>query len=154
MTQQEIDNIKQLMQILHEEEYQYILHHKEDCKKLTIELADNSLEFDFYSIIQSQANISNVVNTLTTIMQCDMRIIPKSAPSAIKRPKVTLESNVFELNLSTRACKALRKNNIQTIKDLTDRTEHEIMRLKNVGPDSLLEIKSKLMDHGFALRVE
>jgi len=60
--------------------------------------------------------------------------------------------SVNELNLSVRARKALSLLNINAIGDLCARTEAELMGVKNFGLTSLLEIKEKLTDMGYALR--
>jgi carbon monoxide dehydrogenase subunit G len=55
------------------------------------------------------------------------------------------------LNLSSRAWSSLRHDGIQTLGDLTKRTEQQLRAIENIGPASLADIKSKLADRGLAL---
>jgi carbon monoxide dehydrogenase subunit G len=55
------------------------------------------------------------------------------------------------LNLSSRAWSSLRHDGIQTLGDLTRRTEQQLRAIENIGPASLADIKTKLADRGLAL---
>jgi carbon monoxide dehydrogenase subunit G len=55
------------------------------------------------------------------------------------------------LNLSSRAWSSLRQDGIQTLGDLTRRTEQQLRAIENIGPASLADIKSKLADRGLGL---
>jgi carbon monoxide dehydrogenase subunit G len=55
------------------------------------------------------------------------------------------------LNLSGRAWSSLRHDGIQTLGDLTRRTEQQLRAIENIGPASLADIKTKLADRGLAL---
>ncbi len=55
-----------------------------------------------------------------------------------------LNKSVDDLELSVRSYNCLRNANIQTIGDLVLRTEAEMMKTKNFGRKSLLEIKDIL----------
>jgi carbon monoxide dehydrogenase subunit G len=55
------------------------------------------------------------------------------------------------LNLSTRAWSSLRQDGIQTLGDLTRRTEQQLRSIDGVGPASLADIQTKLADRGLAL---
>jgi carbon monoxide dehydrogenase subunit G len=55
------------------------------------------------------------------------------------------------LNLSGRAWSSLRQDGIQTLGDLTRRTEQQLRAIDNIGPASLADIRSKLADRGLAL---
>lgn len=65
----------------------------------------------------------------------------------------SLNQPVGDLELSVRARKALSLLNIQTIGDLVSRTEAELLGIKNFGATSLVEIKEKLSERGFSLRI-
>ncbi|RKX80127.1 MAG: DNA-directed RNA polymerase subunit alpha [Spirochaetes bacterium] len=57
-----------------------------------------------------------------------------------------LNTPVEELELSVRSSNCLKNANIRTIGDLTRKTEDEIVKTKNFGKKSLLEIKDKLQE--------
>jgi len=55
------------------------------------------------------------------------------------------------LNLSTRAWTSLLHDGIQTLGDLTRRTEQQLRAIDGVGPASVADIRGKLADRGLAL---
>jgi carbon monoxide dehydrogenase subunit G len=55
------------------------------------------------------------------------------------------------LNLSSRAWSNLRRDGVQTLGDLTRRTEQQLLAIDGVGPASLTSIRSKLAERGLAL---
>ncbi len=55
------------------------------------------------------------------------------------------------LNLTTRAWSSLRHEGIQTLGDLTRRTEQQLLSIDNIGPASVSDIRNKLADRGLAL---
>lgn len=60
-----------------------------------------------------------------------------------------LDKTIEELDLSVRSYNCLKRADIQTVKDLTERTEADMMKVRNLGQKSLEEIKLKLADLGF-----
>jgi DNA-directed RNA polymerase subunit alpha len=66
--------------------------------------------------------------------------------------KELLEKPVEELNLSVRAKKCLQRLDINTLTDLTRRTDAELLGCKNFGVTSLNEIRKALGDLGLSLR--
>lgn len=63
-----------------------------------------------------------------------------------------LEMTIEELDLSVRSYNCLKRAGINTVKELTDRTEAEMMKVRNLGQKSLEEIKLKLNDLGVSFR--
>lgn len=53
---------------------------------------------------------------------------------------------IDELELTIRSLNCLRRDKIETIGDLMKRTEEDLLKIKNFGPKSLDEVKSKLME--------
>ncbi len=62
-----------------------------------------------------------------------------------------LDRSVEELELSVRSYNCLKNANIQTIRELVQKTESEMLRTKNFGRKSLNEIKEILTKMGLAL---
>ncbi len=62
-----------------------------------------------------------------------------------------LGRSVEELELSVRSYNCLKNANIQTIRELVQKTENEMLRTKNFGRKSLNEIKEILQKMGLAL---
>lgn len=65
-----------------------------------------------------------------------------------------LDKTIEELDLSVRSYNCLKRADIQTVKDLTERTEADMMKVRNLGQKSLEEIKLKLADLGVGFRQE
>ena len=63
-----------------------------------------------------------------------------------------LDKTIEELDLSVRSYNCLKRADIQTVKDLTERTEADMMKVRNLGQKSLDEIKIKLNDLGVGFR--
>lgn len=61
-----------------------------------------------------------------------------------------LGKSIEELELSVRSYNCLKNANIQTIGELVQRTEAEMLKTKNFGRKSLNEIKEILADMGLS----
>ncbi|OOB80311.1 MAG: DNA-directed RNA polymerase subunit alpha [Epulopiscium sp. Nuni2H_MBin003] len=64
----------------------------------------------------------------------------------------TLEMTIEELDLSVRSFNCLKRAGINTVEDLTNKTEDEMMKVRNLGRKSLEEVFNKLEDLGLQLR--
>ncbi|MGI6773713.1 MAG: DNA-directed RNA polymerase subunit alpha [Acutalibacteraceae bacterium] len=65
-----------------------------------------------------------------------------------------LEMTVDELDLSVRSYNCLKRANIHKVEDLINKTEEEMMRVRNLGRKSLDEVVTKLNALGLSLRRE
>ena len=63
-----------------------------------------------------------------------------------------LEMTIEELDLSVRSFNCLKRAQINTVEDLINRTEEDMMKVRNLGRKSLEEVVSKLNSLGFDLR--
>lgn len=70
-----------------------------------------------------------------------------------KKEKV-LEMTIEELDLSVRAYNCLKRAGINTVEDLINRTEDDMIKVRNLGRKSLDEVIGKLNALGLALRKE
>ncbi|MBQ2932589.1 MAG: DNA-directed RNA polymerase subunit alpha [Clostridia bacterium] len=69
---------------------------------------------------------------------------------ADKKEKV-LETTIEELDLSVRSYNCLKRAGINTVQDLTNRSENDMMKVRNLGRKSLEEVISKLDSMGLCL---
>lgn len=67
-----------------------------------------------------------------------------------KKEKV-LEMTIEELDLSVRSYNCLKRAGINTVEDLTNRTEEDMMKVRNLGRKSLEEVLQKLHALGLSL---
>lgn len=63
-----------------------------------------------------------------------------------------LEMSIEELDLSVRSYNCLKRAGINTVQELTEKTESDMMKVRNLGRKSLDEVKNKLNDLGLELR--
>ena len=63
-----------------------------------------------------------------------------------------LERTIEELDLSVRSYNCLKRAGINTVHDLTEKSEAEMMKVRNLGRKSLEEVKLKLIDLGLGLK--
>ncbi|MCI8272105.1 MAG: DNA-directed RNA polymerase subunit alpha [Erysipelotrichaceae bacterium] len=59
---------------------------------------------------------------------------------------------IEDLDLSVRSYNCLKRAGIQTVEELTQRTEDEMMRVRNLGKKSLKEVKDKIYDLGLSFK--
>jgi DNA-directed RNA polymerase subunit alpha len=78
--------------------------------------------------------------------------VRRPAAAAGSAPPEILSKSVQDLELSVRSRKALQRLNINTLGELTMRTEDELLGCKNFGQTSLNEIKQQLTSFGIGLR--
>ena len=65
-----------------------------------------------------------------------------------------LEMTVEELDLSVRSFNCLKRAGINSVEELTNKTESEMMKVRNLGRKSLLEVTEKLDELGLSLKPE
>ena len=63
-----------------------------------------------------------------------------------------LEMSIEELELSVRSFNCLKRASINTVEELTKKTEEEMMKVRNLGKKSLDEVKHKLEELGLSLK--
>ncbi|MCH3960529.1 MAG: DNA-directed RNA polymerase subunit alpha [Solobacterium sp.] len=59
---------------------------------------------------------------------------------------------IEDLDLSVRSYNCLKRAGIQTVEELTQKTEEEMMRVRNLGKKSLKEVKDKLIELGLGFK--
>lgn len=59
---------------------------------------------------------------------------------------------IEDLDLSVRSYNCLKRAGIQTVDELTQKTEDEMMRVRNLGKKSLKEVKDKLIELGYGFK--
>lgn len=67
-----------------------------------------------------------------------------------EKPKSTMM--IEDLDLSVRSYNCLKRAGIQTVEELTQKTEEDMMKVRNLGKKSLKEVKDKLHDLGLGFK--
>ncbi|RKD67588.1 DNA-directed RNA polymerase subunit alpha [Sinobaca qinghaiensis] len=65
-----------------------------------------------------------------------------------------LEMTIEELDLSVRSYNCLKRAGINTVQELTQKSEDDMMKVRNLGRKSLEEVQEKLAELGLGLRKE
>jgi DNA-directed RNA polymerase subunit alpha len=77
---------------------------------------------------------------------------PPPKPAALPPgQEVMLAKSVAELELSVRARRCLQRLNVQTLNDLVQYSEADLLATRNFGMTSLSEVKARLIEHGLQL---
>ena len=80
------------------------------------------------------------------------------ASTVVEKPETqrdkVLEMTIEELDLTVRSFNCLKRANVNTVEDLTRKTEEEMMKVRNLGRKSLEEVINKLAMMGLSLADE
>lgn len=76
--------------------------------------------------------------------------IIKPSVEGSEKPKSTMM--IEDLDLSVRSYNCLKRAGIQTVEELTQKSEDEMMKVRNLGKKSLKEVKDKLHDLGLGFK--
>ena len=91
-----------------------------------------------------------ILTSLNAIADETGLMISKSEDPSVK----ILETSIDDLDFSVRAYNCLKRANILTLKDLEDKSENEMMKIRNLGKKSLKEVMDKVKDMGLNFRDE
>ncbi|GAA5421907.1 DNA-directed RNA polymerase alpha chain [Tetragenococcus halophilus subsp. halophilus] len=124
---------------------------RDDYDKLTMELwTDGSIDpLDALSLSAKilTDHLEIFVNMTDEAKNTDI-MVEKEETQKEKMLEMTIE----ELDLSVRSYNCLKRAGINTVQELTNKSEPEMIKVRNLGRKSLEEVKSKLSDLGLGLR--
>lgn len=92
----------------------------------------------------------NIVTNLSEIADTTGIMNAKQEDSKLKK----LETSIDDLDFSVRAYNCLKRAGINTLGDLTEKSELEMMKIRNLGKKSLKEVIDKIKDMGLKFRDE
>ena len=124
-----------------------------DYDKLTLEVWTNG-------IISAQEAVSLAAKFLTEHLNLFVDLSDKGSSTEImvekddKGKEKVLEMTIEELDLSVRSFNCLKRAGINTVEDLLNKSEEDMMKVRNLGRKSLEEVIWKLASLGFSLRKE
>ena len=119
--------------------------------KLTLEILTNGTIIPEDALGLSARILTEHLDLFTNLTE-----IAKSAEvmkeADIESDDRILERTIEELDLSVRSYNCLKRAGINTVHDLTEKSEAEMMKVRNLGRKSLEEVKVKLIDLGLGLK--
>ena len=124
-----------------------------DFDKLTLELwTDGSLEP--YEALSLAAKVMNEHLQLFVDLSDEGKNASIMREKQESKKEKNLRMSIEELELSVRSFNCLKRSGIATVEDLTNKTQAEMIKVKNLGKKSLDEVVQKLRDLGFDLKRE
>lgn len=92
----------------------------------------------------------NILTNLSNIADMTGMMIEKTEDPKVK----ALETTIEDLDFSVRAYNCLKRAGIHTLQDLVNKSENDMMKIRNLGKKSLKEVLDKVRDLGLILREE
>ncbi len=90
----------------------------------------------------------NILTNLSNIADMTGMMIEKTEDPKVK----ALETTIEDLDFSVRAYNCLKRAGIHTLQDLVNRSENDMMKIRNLGKKSLKEVLDKVKELGLLLR--
>lgn len=90
----------------------------------------------------------NILTDLSSIADVSGMMIEKTEDPKVK----ALETSIEDLDFSVRAYNCLKRAGIHTLQDLVNKSESDMMKIRNLGKKSLKEVLDKIRDMGLVLR--
>ena len=124
-----------------------------DYDKLTLDVWTNG-------VINAQEAVSLAAKVLTEHLNLFVNLSDKGSSTEImvekddKGKEKVLEMTIEELDLSVRSFNCLKRAGINTVEDLINKSEDDMMKVRNLGRKSLEEVVEKLTSLGFSLQNE
>lgn len=119
-----------------------------DFDKLTLDVWTNGS-------ITPQESVSLAAKIMTEHLNIFVGLTDEAQNAEIMIEKEeVLEMSIEELDLSVRSYNCLKRAGINSVQELADKSEADMMKVRNLGRKSLEEVKYKLEDLGLGLRKE
>lgn len=90
----------------------------------------------------------NLLTNLSDIADMSGMMIEKTEDPKTK----ALETSIEDLDFSVRAYNCLKRAGVHTLQDLVNKSENDMMKIRNLGKKSLKEVLDKIKELGLDLR--
>ncbi len=122
-----------------------------DFDKLTIEVwTDGTTKPN--EALSLAAKVMNDHLALFIDLTDDVKEVDTMLEKKDQKKELINQMSIEELELSVRSSNCLRRANIDTVQKLTEKTEEDMMKVRNLGKKSLTEITHKLAEIGMHLK--
>ena len=119
--------------------------------KLTLEILTNGTIIPEDALGLSARILTEHLNLFTNLTEIAIATDVMKEVDTTSDDRI-LERTIEELDLSVRSYNCLNRAGINTVYDLTEKSEAEMMKVRNLGRKSLEEVKIKLADLGLGLK--
>ena len=124
-----------------------------DYDKLTLEIETNGT-ISAREAVSLGAKILNEHLNLFVELSDEAKEKTIMVESTVTQKVKVLEMTIEELDMSVRSFNCLKRAGIDTVEDLTNRTEEDMIKVRNLGQKSLEEVIQKLHSLGLDLKRE
>ena len=127
---------------------------KTNYDKLTLEIWTNGSVHPEMALVEAAKILRKHLNPFVQYAELGPRIHAPSrggvsGSDAVMDSKLSM--SLAELKLSVRATNCLESENINTVRDLVQRTEDQLLEVRNFGETTLNEVREKLTELGLHL---
>ena len=122
-----------------------------DYDKLIFEVWTNGSIMPDEATGQAAQILTDHLSLFVNLSESVVPGIDFNEPENDQKEKV-LEMTIEELDLSVRAYNCLKRAGINTVAELVQRNQEDMMKVRNLGKKSLEEVEQKLIGLGLALR--
>lgn len=122
-----------------------------DYDKLTLEVWANGTIKAIEAVSYAAKIITEHMGLLMELSN-DINDIEVMVEKSDSKKDKALEMSVEELDLSVRSYNCLKRAGINTVQELIEKTDSEMMKVRNLGKKSLDEVKKKLAELNLSLR--
>jgi DNA-directed RNA polymerase subunit alpha len=123
--------------------------------KLTMEIWTNGSIGPEMALVEAAKILRKHLNPFMQYSELGQRIHAESRGPTLAgldpATEAKLGMSLSELSLSVRAMNCLESENIRTVRDLVQRTEDQLLEVRNFGETTLNEVREKLADVGLRL---
>lgn len=124
---------------------------KTDLEKLTIEIwTDGTITPQDGLSLGAKIMMEHLA--LFTDLNAELTAMDIMVEKEENKKEKALEMTIEELDLSVRSYNCLKRAGINTVEELTEKTEEDMMKVRNLGKKSLEEVIQKLEELGFDLK--
>ncbi|GIW93976.1 MAG: DNA-directed RNA polymerase subunit alpha [Pirellulaceae bacterium] len=127
---------------------------KTNYDKLTLEIWTNGSISPEMALVEAAKILRKHLNPFIQYQELGPRVFaqPRGGLGALDPMlESKLNMSISDLKLSSRATNCLENENIHTVRDLVQRTEDQLLEVRNFGETSLNEVKEKLAELGLRL---
>jgi DNA-directed RNA polymerase subunit alpha len=128
---------------------------KTNFDKLTIEIWTNGSVTPELALVEAAKILRKHLNPFVQYTELGPAVHSEARPAGPFGVDPMLESklnmSMAELDLSVRATNCLESENINTVRDLVQRSEDQLLEVRNFGETTLTEVREKLADLGLRL---
>ncbi len=122
-----------------------------DFEKLTIELeTDGSMNPQEGTSLAAKILVEHL--NLFIDLSENLSVMEIMVEKEESKKEKVLEMTIEELDLSVRSYNCLKRASINTVEELTEKTEDDMMKVRNLGKKSLEEVIQKLEELGLKLK--